>query len=505
MFGWFRRSAVSPEAYEAEASKVRARLDQGDVVGAEQLSRSLLELVEARNPRESALWAEAHFLRCQVLLRAGDWNRALQHLRSAVSLRPASPNETKKKLTYEMNLGDMLLQLGRIEEAELLLRASLETRREVYGLEHAGYGYGASSLASVYLQQGKYREALEVSRAAARAFRSYGDERYLSALALAMVAEKGGNPEADVFAEVDPAVRKELLLHLSRGAEPVIAPWIDLLWDTFGQLQREELPPDSHEGCLAALANVSQALGRHSDRIQALEKLLQLYQQTGRKAEDLAFVLQGLALAYDQAGEKLKALETYEQAVQIAADAPAATQARTRCNLAVFLSEQGRKQDAERMFQEGLSLLGEPGGEEAGRLHAGLGIFLHHEQRWEEATRHLEHSVRLLPPTHPEALMAQAHLEFASRRMACDCAHGMQRAMARAVREVVERYVPAALIREVRMPRPGTAEKIEVVTTRPPTPDEAARIELATAEARELVAAQMRQLYGPSPTGNAGN
>jgi tetratricopeptide (TPR) repeat protein len=426
MAGWFRRSALSPEVFEAEAGRVRARLDQGDVVGAEQLSRSLLDRVEARNPEESAVWAEAHFLRCQVLLRAGDSNRALLHLRSAASLRPSSPKEMEQKLTYQMHLGDTLLRLGAIEEAVQFLRAALETRRELYGPLHTGFGNAAYSLAYVCLEHGKYREALEASRAAVTAFRRTDDQLYLSALALVLAAGKGVNPEADVFAEVEPAERKRLLLHLIRRGVPLIAPWIDLLWDTFGQLQREGMPPDSHEKCLRALANVAQALGRHADRSKTLEKLLLLYRETGRGAEDRASVLQDLALEYDGAGARLKALAVYEQAVQIAADAPAAIQARTRCNLAVFLSAQGRTQDAERAFREGLSLLDEPGGEEAGRLHAGLGIVLHHAQRWEEATRHLEQGVRLLPAEDPESPRAQAHLEWARKRMACDCGREKQ-------------------------------------------------------------------------------
>lgn len=504
MFGLFRRAPMTPAAYEARASEVSARLAAGDVINAERLSRSLLELVETRNGPKTPLWAEAHFLRCQVLLRAGDMNGALQHLQSAASFQPSSPDETKTKLTYEMNLGDMLQHLGRIQDAEQLLRASLEARRELYGLDHAGYGYGAESLGSVYLQQGKYEDARQAGNAAARAFRSYGDERYLSALALVLVAQKGLDPDVDAFAALDPAVRKELSLRVIHGGKPVIAPWIAVLWDTLGQLQRDGLPPDSQETCLATLANFSQALGRHSDRIRALETLVQLYKDVGRAAEDQAFVLQGLALAYDQAGEKHKARAAYEQAVQVAAGCAIEAQARVRRNFAIFCSHEGHTQDAERILREALALLGDAHGEEAGRLHGALGILLHHARRWNDATGHLEQSVRLLASTHPESLMAQAHLEFAAREMDCDCRKGMQRAMSRAVRDVVERYVPAELIRDVRVPQPGTNDKIEIVTTRQPTRDEAARIELATSEAWKLVAAQAQQIYGPDPATTSG-
>jgi hypothetical protein len=59
--------------------------------------------------------------------------------------------------------------------------------------------------------------------------------------------------------------------------------------------------------------------------------------------------------------------------------------------------------------------------------------------------------------------------------------------------------VPADLIADIRVPTAESQDKLEIYTTRQPTNDELALLELATAEARKAIGAKMEQLYGPAP------
>jgi tetratricopeptide (TPR) repeat protein len=496
MAAWFRRS-ITAEQFQAEVVVIETKLAASDIAGAERLSRALLARVEKRNGPGSVLWADARFLLGRIFFAAGDHETALEHMQAAASLVPSSADETKKKLTFDMNLGDLLGHLGRLDEAEDVLTKSLAIRREFYGVEHAGHGYGAESLATLCLQQEKYEQALELGKQAAEAFRPGDPALYFSAVALSLLAEKGLEPDADVLARLEKTDRDGVLPRLVNGGRLAIVPWVGLLWNAHQHLEGRSDSVALRESCLSTIANLSQTLGAHADRIRALEALVAIPRQ--RSPEERAFFLQALALALDQAGRKEDAIATYKAAEDAASTAGPEARARIKRNYATFLFHRGDVGHAESELSDALQLVQGTTGEEVGRVHAAMGILLHHDHRWGEVlVEHLSAAVSLLPPTHPDALMSAAHLEFARQKKDCDCATGMRSAMADAVRAVVLKYVPANLVADIRIPATKD-ERVQIDLNRRPTKDEKALLELATVEARKLILDRMQELYGPAP------
>ncbi|MBS1911207.1 MAG: tetratricopeptide repeat protein [Bacteroidetes bacterium] len=105
-----------------------------------------------------------------VLLRhAARYPEALRMLSAAAGLVEQSRGlEPRLRGTVYMNLADLLLTLGRLEDAERWCRSALAALRELHGDGHMEVASALGDLAEVLLATGRHGEAVEHYRAALR-------------------------------------------------------------------------------------------------------------------------------------------------------------------------------------------------------------------------------------------------------------------------------------------------------------------------------------------------
>jgi tetratricopeptide (TPR) repeat protein len=286
---------MSEAEYEERASQLQRIMPRAD---ATQLACALLSDVERRNGAQSELWADAQFLCAQVLVASGDIAAAIGALQGAASMQAHTPKQQQKKLTIEMNLGDLLRHAIRLDEAEDVLVRNLEQRRELYGVAHTGYAFGAEALAAVYLYQKRYVRAEARAREASGLFRGGDEERYRASMLVQLLAKKGRYPSDDVLSGLADAERSALLAHVPQAAKFPVPPCVPLLWEVWRCVAGDKTNPIERE-CLTALVKVSSAMGQLTDQIRALERLLVL--PTARP-EERATLLHQLAAACASAG-----------------------------------------------------------------------------------------------------------------------------------------------------------------------------------------------------------
>lgn len=472
MFGFGKKKALTREDFVTAANDVERRITEGDYVGAAQAAAALRKAAEANNGPRTPIWADAHFLEARAALALGDYPKALENMRAASEVEGDDDETVKMRLTNIMNLGDILSELGQLDEAEAVHRQALEERRTFYGEEHSGYGYGAESLGTVLLRKGEYEEASRLARAAVAAFRDGEPHKLKATLILWMLAEKSRNPDAQVLDLLEDEDRDRVVEAI--GTAPgylFIDATVDLRWEVLEHLTDR----DARMTCLATIANHSQALGRTDDRIRALEAYIDLAREIS--PDDAAFALQGLALACDEAGRPADAEAAYERALEIA-DEKAAQVMR---NYALYLAECDELDRAEAMFRQALDVAE---GEMYARTAGAYGVFLHHRKRFDEAVSLLQACIEGMPANHHDRLTAEAHLMFARNAEPCNCGVGMPVALSAFVREVVEEYLPADLLDEVVV---GQDFEISIRVARTPSAEEVEAIEFATAEARRRI------------------
>ncbi len=233
--------------------------------------------------------------------------------------------------------GHYLIERGRYEEAEPLLKLALATRERLLGAEHQDIAGYLNNLATLYERRGKYEEAESLlERALTMKEQQLGVE-HLSTLGtlnnLATLYQKQGKYEiAESFFERVLVAREKQL-----GAEhPATAASLNNLASMYVlQGRYAEAEPLFKR----ALVIKEQQLGTdHPDTVGSLDNLAVVYQEQGNYTEaELLFQ---------------RALATRER--QLGAEHPDA--AMSMNNLAVLYVRQGRYAEAEPLFQQALAI-----------------------------------------------------------------------------------------------------------------------------------------------------
>lgn len=479
MFGFGRKKPFTRDAFDEAVETVDERIADSDYVGASQAARALAESVEKNNGARTLFWGEAKFLQARVALALGDPKRALEHLRAACEIEGDDDEIVRARLTYEMNLGDALSELGEFDEAESVHRRGLEARRTFYGADHPGFGYGAESLGTVLLRKGEFAEAAGLARQAVEAFRGGERHKLASTLLLWMLAEKAKDPSNDVLGQLSDADRDVFLDTVPNAPGYLfVDATVDLRWEALEHLDDR----DARIDCLATIANYSEALDRREERIRALQEYVAI--AADASPDEHAFALQGLGLALDQYGRDEEAREAYALALEVADE----QRAQVLRNYALYLGEQGEDEPAEAMLREAVDI---SSGTEHARICGALGVFLHHRQHYDEAVTYLQQCVDELPAEHPDRLTATAHLQYARDGEPCQCGVGMPVALSVFVQEVLLEYIPEDLLHGVIV---DENFDISIEIAREPTDEEAKLLESATNEARRRIREQVSPL-----------
>jgi eukaryotic-like serine/threonine-protein kinase len=137
-----------------------------------------------------------------VLQIKGDLGEAEQYLRRAIAVSRKYPDQATETLTMTSNLGGVLADRGRLDEAEHILRDVLQQRRRILGEQHPQVSTSMGRLGHALLVRGRYGEAERLYRESLRRNRTALGDSHLDTLntmsSLAdVLQEEGSLPESE--------------------------------------------------------------------------------------------------------------------------------------------------------------------------------------------------------------------------------------------------------------------------------------------------------------------
>jgi tetratricopeptide (TPR) repeat protein len=427
----------------------------------------------AHHPETASIYSELG----TILLNAENRKGAVEAFRRACAgPMPKEPQALRDRLTYMMNLGMALQEAKELEEAEHVLREGCEARKAYYGAEHAGYAFGPEPLGELLLRRGKLDEALEVLDEAVANFWNNGHQRVATAVALQAEALKRAGRTERPFEGLEPLpddVIQGIANHLferTREADPAIMSAVlrELL-----PVLKQRFGPDHAlvTNTLIHVANLEAMCGAECDfqvRLQVTREVLETFDRQGRTKEAVQ-TLQGLALAYAEAGRHEPAIEQYRQAVERAERSrDAALSSQVHRNFGLLLAELDRDAEAEAELTQAHRAAERCGEQEMlGRAGIALGIFYQHRERFSEARPLLEAALQRLNPAHPDAVTGRSHLQAVEAGRPCGCGNQGE-ALAAAFREFVLSRLPQDLLEHLEVRLEDNDFKIQVRLNREP-------------------------------------
>jgi tetratricopeptide (TPR) repeat protein len=489
---------LTPQSLEKVMEQALAAFQAGDGLRAEELVHATVEQAAAQEGRESHLYAQALFNEATVLCGVGDLARAAAVCRAAADVPAASKAAEKDRLTYLMNLGEILTRGEKLDEAEQVLREGLAEREKFYGVEHSGYAFGLAPLAENLLAQGRGEEALPLARQAVEVNWASGNEQVASDLALwahVVKAVRGPNsPALDQWENLPPHMQQQVCDHcLDRAtrSDPHAAQAV--LLELRRRLQRtpdvDVLPLTNVN---TQLANIARLSGDHEVRIEACRMAIKLCGGMD-EPKHVINAWEGLAMALDDAGQPGEAEKAYRSALE---RAQASRQRRLVANVlrnyAIWLDEKGRKDEAAKTHLQAV-VEGAASSDTVmhGRSLAASGIFHQHQGRRDQATQELQQALQLLPASHPDAFCAQSHLIALEQGLACMCSGDTG---SDAISKLVEQMVRAKagdLLKSLKIDIKDEGPDVKVELAREPKPAEIEHLNRVISQAL----AEMRTNY----------
>ena len=281
LFGW-SSGPLTMQSLEQVLERAIAALGSGERLKAEEIVHAAVERAAAQDGRQSHLYAQALFNEATILCGIGDLVRAAAACRAAAEVPAADKAAQKDRLTYLMNLGEILTRMDKLGEAEAVLRQGLAEREAFYGTEHPGYAFGLAPLAENLLAQGRADEAEPLIEQAVEINWAAGHEAVAGDLGIrAFVIKAARGPEAsalDHWPQLPPNMQQMLVddcLERAERADPHVAQTVLL------ELRRRlQGTPDVDVLPLAnvntQLANVARLSGDHDVRIEACRMAIKL-------------------------------------------------------------------------------------------------------------------------------------------------------------------------------------------------------------------------------------
>jgi len=486
------------DAFQLAMERVR----QGDPAGGESLLVDAVEAARRAEGPDSGAFARANHELGMFLAGLGHHERAIVAYRAAVDHDdPNEPQVTRDRLTYLLNLGDLLQRVGELSEAERVLRRGLVERERFYGRQHAGYGFGLEPLVKVLLRRGALDEALQAASALVANFWNNTHPRIAAALALRCEVLKAQGAEESAFdglenlpTDIFVDTTRTTVARAHEAAHELAHRMLD---DLLGAIDRRL--GETSDAAIRVLS-ASSDIARKHDRSEAREAALrQVLDRCQRRGDDLDVVecLQGLALCQSEAGKHDLAIDAYHQALEVIErlDAPE-SHARVLCNLGLYLAELTRREEAEVHLRQGLARAREAGGDDGvGRCLVALGIFVQHGQQLDEARALLEEAVRRLAPSEPDAICARSHLDAIAQGGSCGCGD-IDAAFSRTIEAIIADQLPDGLLESVRVDPAARSGAIQVSLARAASPDEHALLERVIRHAQAEVHSRMKRQYG---------
>ena len=489
-------SAPSKASLDKVLAASMEQIQNGNVAEGIQSMLSTVTELEKSHP-DSPVLAHSYYNAAVCCLSSGQETSAIDLVKKAAAI-PGTDQESKKdRLTYVMNLGEILTRMGEVAEAEKYLQMGLEERELFYGASHPGVAFGLTPLASNLLAQGRAAEAVPLIDRAVNIDIEAGQPEVVGDLALrAFIIKAAQGPDATAFdgweswpAELQQGVTGEVIVRGNDAADETSARIAGHVINELVSLPAESVDSIQQTNLLVVGTNAARIAGDHESRIFYGKKFLENAQQSG----DLDVVInayEGLAMAYDDIGKPDKSEETYKRAFKVAKEAQnyflMATVLR---NLGLFYSDAKRNEEAAKTLKLAHEAAMKSGDDTmVGRCLAAYGVFLQHDQQLENAEKMLASSVEKLPVVHPDRFCAMSHLIALENKSPCPCdgeAHGQ--AAEKILEEIVRKSLPEGLLTTLNL-----GDEVSVELAREPTPEEAQNLQMLI----QAAMGQMRVGFG---------
>ena len=335
---------------------------------------------------------DAHLNLSQALIETDRFEESLEASRSAIEQRPDSPGA-------HSNLGLALMALDRFEEAEAAFDRALEIdSRDRNARQNLGELMKRQGNYEAAVEQ--YRRALEIDADFALGWGGLADVQFLAG----RLEEATEAARRSLSIEPDSPNAAALHLLLDRASTATIHTRAETLrheqrHDEAIALYREALEMDS--GFAPAIAGMGIAffeLGRYEEAIESMEQALEV----APELPEAASLHRLIGRALQELGRLEEAAEQFARTLELD---PRNTEALDR--LAFLRFNAGRYEEAIEYYRALLDV--DPANANA---HSNLGIALLNLERYEDAARSLERSLEL----DPEQPIAQAALTEARRR-----------------------------------------------------------------------------------------
>jgi serine/threonine protein kinase len=338
-------------------------------------------------------------------------------------------------------IGKTYLGLGRLDEAERLMQAALDSRVALLGREHADVAESLADLADLYQEQGDYEAAKKAAReSAALREQLIGNDHPLvaeSLLLLTRVLKRNGEFDAALSAGNQAlAIRERAFGAESYEVASVLEELGSVAASGKGELQHgEELSRRAHQ--------ILQKLYGPDDLRTVMSATylgsIYLYQEKFDRAEPLyRYAMEGLQrhlgkshpdtiVAYENLANALMRLKRFDEASALMVDVLAQRRAvlgednrlvaRTMVNSATLLTVAGRREEAQAAFVEALPRFAKAYGPDHPDTASGLyayGILLYKQRAYADAEKAQRQALAIrmnkLPDDHPDTAETRAAL-----------------------------------------------------------------------------------------------
>jgi tetratricopeptide (TPR) repeat protein len=203
----------APDATTYE--RANAAYVRNDYLEAERLALQAVEELEKAGSAKSLDLIQAYELAGYAAQKRIQFKTALEHFRYAEKLTDRQTNAAQWA-EVQHGIGDLLMEQGSYREAEDVLRAAAEARERALGAEHADTLRSRTRLAYAQYRQGKYNDAIAGFRGIValeeRIFGPMHPDTLLARNGLAIALDNGGKPgEAEAEHRRILAIRDKVL------------------------------------------------------------------------------------------------------------------------------------------------------------------------------------------------------------------------------------------------------------------------------------------------------
>lgn len=475
-----------------------ALLRAGSPLDAESAAAQAVKDAAARHGPHSTAYAAAQFDLARLLLALGDMTRAAACLREAVRVPSDSAESERDRLSYVMNLGEVLIALGALDEAQELLVQGLADRAGFYGTDHPGYAFGLSSIAELHLKRGQPAQARAAAQRAAKLLWDWQHPHLAHALVQLTAALVADGYVAREVLKVWPVESlpsdlrtRALQQALTRAELDPPAQALDVLDVVRSRLVQAEGVQEPWVRATVCMTNLARLANQPQRRVALFDALIPVlaHHPLSARVDALLGRSQALSEADDPAG----ADADYARALSLCdAHDRLDLSSKVARNWGLLCAELGQHADAAAHMDRAIDFARQASDDEQlGRALIARGVHAQHQDAPRQALGLLQSGLPLLASEDPDALIGASHLEALRTGDGCGCGD-MSEALSEALRGMVLPHVAPGLIH--RLDYRALSSQVELDLSRTPTPQEREQLDRvlnqALARLRESLSAR---------------